>query len=132
MENQQVKLKVLEFANKVSNKKMGSKGAITASDPRYYIMEPVVSDEMAEVALVMEFRKPLSAEELSKRCGKSLELTEKLCWELSLAGVCFVNKKDGVDKYWYDTWVPGIMEMMCNNLENVLKYPQIAKAFEEY
>ena len=132
MENQQVKLKVLEFANKDRNKKMGSKGAITASDPRYYIMEPVVSDEMAEVALVMEFRKPLSAEELSKRCGKSLELTEKLCWELSLAGVCFVNKKDGVDKYWYDTWVPGIMEMMCNNLENVRKYPQIAKAFEEY
>ena len=71
MEEKQVKLKVLEFANKVSNKKMGSKGAITASDPRYYIMEPVVSDEMAEVALVMEFRKPMSAEELSKLCGKS-------------------------------------------------------------
>lgn len=132
MDNHQVKLKVLAFANKVSNKKMGSKGAITAIDPRYYIMEPVVSDEMAEVALVMEFRKALSAEELAKRSGKSVELTEKLCWELAMAGVCFVNKKEGVDKYWYDTWVPGIMEMMCNNLDNVRKYPQIARAFEEY
>ena len=132
MTNQTVKLKVLEFANKVSGKKVGGKGSFTAADPRYYIMEPVVSDEMAEVALVMGFRKPKSVAELAKLCGKPLELTEKLAWELALAGVCFVNKKEGVDKYWYDTWVPGIMEMMVNNKENVKKYPQIARAFEEY
>ena len=128
----EVKLKVLEFANKVSGKKMGSKSAITIDDPRYMILEPVVTEEMAEVALAMEFRKPLSAEELADRTGKPLEVVKQLCWELSLAGVCFVNQKDGVDKYWYDTWVPGIMEMMNNNLENVRKYPQIAKAFEAY
>lgn len=132
MSDQAVKLKVLEFANKVSGKKVGGKGSFTTADPRYYIMEPVVSDEMAEVALVMGFRKPRSAEELAVLCGKSVELTKKLAWELSLAGVCFVNKKEGVDKYWYDTWVPGIMEMMVNNKENVKKYPQIARAFEEY
>ncbi|MBP1756644.1 MAG: pyridine nucleotide-disulfide oxidoreductase, partial [Firmicutes bacterium] len=49
-----------------------------------------------------------------------------------MAGVCFVNNIDGVDTYWYDTWVPGIMEMMVNNKENVKKYPQIAEAFEAY
>ena len=63
----EVKLKVLEFANKVSGKKMGSKSAITVDDPRYTILEPVVSNEMAEVALAMEFRKPLSAEELAEK-----------------------------------------------------------------
>ena len=127
-----VNQKLLEFVNKVSNKKMGSKSMIPASDPRYYIMEPVVTEEMAEVALCMDFRKPKSAAELAVLCNKSVELTEKLAWELSLAGVCFVNKKEGVDKYWYDTWVPGIMEMMVNNKENVKKFPQIARAFEEY
>lgn len=132
MSEQAVKLKVLEFANQVSRKKMGSKGAITKEDPRYYILEPVVTDEMAEVALVMEFRKPLGVHELAERCGKSVEMTEKLAWELALAGVAFVNKIDGIDQYWYDTWVPGIMEMMVNNIENVKKHPQIAKAFEEY
>lgn len=132
MSNHVTKLKVLEFANKVSGKKMGSKGAITIDDPRYKVLEPVVSDEMAEVALCMEFRKPKSAQELSELCGKPVELTEQLAWELSVAGVCFVNKKEGVDKYWYDTWVPGIMEMMVNNKENVKKYPQIGRAFEEY
>ena len=132
MSEQIVKVKVLEFVNKVSGKKPGSKGSLTAADPRYKIMEPVVTEEMAEVALAMDFRKPKSAEELAALCGKPVELVSKLAWELSLAGVCFVNKKDGVDKYWYDTWVPGIMEMMVNNKANVKKYPQIGRAFEEY
>lgn len=126
------KIKVLEFANKVSRKKMGSKDQILATDPEYMILEPVVSDEMAEVALCMEFRKPMSAEEIAPLCGKDVETTGKILWQLAVDGVCFVNEKDGVDKYWYDTWIPGIMEMMVNNKENVKKYPQIPRAFEAY
>lgn len=124
--------KVLEFANKVSRKKMGSKSGIKTTDPEYMILEPVVTDEMAEVALCLQMRKPMSAEEVAPLCGKSVEETTKLLWELAVVGVCMVNEKDGVDKYWYDTWVPGIMEMMVNNKENVKKYPQIAEAFEAY
>ncbi|NCB64201.1 MAG: FAD-dependent oxidoreductase, partial [Clostridia bacterium] len=127
-----VKLKVLEFANKVSNKKPGSKNVFTEKDPEYKILEPVVTDEMAEVALCLDFRVPKSAEEVAGLCGKPLPLTTELLMALADAGVCFVNVKDGVDKFWYDTWVPGIMEMMSNNLENVRKHPQIAEAFEEY
>ncbi|BCY17394.1 pyridine nucleotide-disulfide oxidoreductase [Leptolinea sp. HRD-7] len=127
-----VKLKVLEFANKVSRKKMGSKGGIKETDPEYMILEPVVTDEMAEVALGMVMRKPLSAAEIAANCGKPVDVTTRLLEELAMAGVCFVNTIDGVDKYWFDTWVPGIMEMMTNNKENVKKYPQIARAFEAY
>ena len=127
-----VKLKVLEFANKVGKKKMGSKSGIKETDPEYMILEPVVTEEMAEVALCLEMRKPQSAAEIAARCGKSVEETSKLLWELALDGVCFINKKDGVDTYWYDTWVPGIMEMMTNNKENVKNHPQIAEAFEAY
>jgi NADPH-dependent glutamate synthase beta subunit-like oxidoreductase len=127
-----VKQKVLAFANKVSRKKMGSKAGIKPTDPEYMILEPVVTEEMAEVALCLEMRKPQSAEEIAALCGKSVEETAHLLWELSMAGVCFVNKVDGVDKYWYDTWIPGIMEMMTNNKENVKKHPQIAEAFEAY
>jgi NADPH-dependent glutamate synthase beta subunit-like oxidoreductase len=126
------KLKVLEFANKVSKKKMDSKNGIKPTDPEYMILEPVVSDEMAEVALCLDLRKPQSAEEVAVRCGKPVDKTARLLWDLSMAGVCFVNKIDGVDKFWHDTWVPGIMEMMTNNRENVKKHPQIAQAFEAY
>jgi len=82
--------------------------------------------------MCLEMRKPQSAAEIAALCGKSLEETTRLLWDLSVAGVCFINKIDGVDKYWHDTWVPGIMEMMTNNKENVKKYPQIAEAFEAY
>jgi NADPH-dependent glutamate synthase beta subunit-like oxidoreductase len=127
-----VKEKVLDLANKISRTKRGSKDEITPDRPEYYILEPVVTEEMAEVGLCMELRVPKSAEEISAQCGKSVEETSKLLWELAVAGAAFVNKIDGVDKYWHDIWVPGHMEMMVNNKENVKKYPQIAKAFDEY
>nr|WP_308742965.1 FAD-dependent oxidoreductase [uncultured Anaerocolumna sp.] len=127
-----VNRKVLELANHISRKKMGSKSGITETDPEYLILEPVVTEEMAEVALCMEIRKKSTAAELALLCGKPVKKTEKLLWELAKAGVCFVNQINGVDNYWYDTWVPGIMEMMVNNKENVKKYPQIAEAFEAY
>jgi NADPH-dependent glutamate synthase beta subunit-like oxidoreductase/Na+-translocating ferredoxin:NAD+ oxidoreductase RNF subunit RnfB len=127
-----VKEKVLDLANHISRKKRGSKNGVTAEDPEYKVLEPVVTDEMAEVVLCMKIRTKTNAVELAPLCGKSVEETEKLLWELAVAGVCFVNKINGVDTYWYDTWVPGIMEMMVNNKENVNKYPQIAEAFEAY
>ena len=127
-----VNQKVLVLANKIGNKKMGAKNQIQPGDPEYMILEPVVSDDMADVCMHLEFRAPKSAEEVAPLCGKSVEETHRILEELALAGVTFVNKIDGVDKYWYDTWVPGIMEMMTNNKANVKKYPQIAEAFEAY
>lgn len=130
------KQKVLMFANKVGNKKNGQKSGMTASytwtDPEYLILEPVVTDEMAEVALGMEFRVRMNAEQIAKASGKDIETTKRCLYELADAGVCFVNTIDGVDVFWYDSWIPGIMEMMVNHPTNPYKYPQIAAAFEAY
>ncbi len=127
-----VKEKVLDLANKISRTKRGSKSEIKPEDPEYRILEPVVTEEMAEVALCLDLRQPKSAEEVAALCGKSAEETAKLLWELAVAGVSFVNEIDGVDKYWHDLWIPGHMEMMANNKENVKRFPQIAEAFEAY
>jgi hypothetical protein len=123
---QEVKERVLDLANRISGKKRGRKGEIRATDPEYMIMESVVTDEMAEAALHMEQRKKITAAELSLRCGKTEETTHRLLMGLADAGVCFVNTVDGADVFWYDVWVPGIMEMMVAHRENVAKYPQIA------
>ncbi|MDR1068702.1 MAG: FAD-dependent oxidoreductase [Clostridiales Family XIII bacterium] len=128
----EVKEKVLDLANHIGGKKRGSKGEIKAGDPEYMILEPVVTDEMAEVALHMELRTKTTAAKLAQKCGKSEEETYRHLMELADAGVCFVNKIDGTDTFWYDVWVPGIMEMMVAHKENVAKYPQIAEAFEAY
>jgi len=127
-----VKERVLDLANHINRSKRGSKSGIKAEDPEYMILEPVVSDEMAEAGLCLELRNPKSAEDVAPLCGKSVEETSKLLWELAVAGVCFINKIDGVDKYWLETWIPGVMEMMVNNKENVKKHRQIAEAFEAY
>ncbi|WP_027633731.1 FAD-dependent oxidoreductase [Clostridium hydrogeniformans] len=127
-----VKEKVLDLANKISRTKRGSKSEIKPEDPEYKILEPIVTEEMAEVALCLELRKPKSAEEVAALCDKSVEDTRGILWKLAVDGVCFVNEIDGVDKYWHDLWIPGHMEMIVNNKENVKKYPQIAEAFEAY
>lgn len=128
----EVKVSVLKFANKVSRKKMGSKNGLTTQSPEYRILEPVVTEQMGEVALALEFRKHQNVKEVAAICGKSVELTRELLEQLADAGVAFVNHEAGEDVYWYDTWVPGIMEMMVNNLKNVRKYPQMAVAFNDY
>lgn len=127
-----VKERVLDFANHINRSKRGSKNGIKPDDPEYIILEPVVSNEMAEVGLCLELRKPKGAEEVALLCGKSVAEVSKLLWELAMAGACFVDQVDGVDQYWLETWVPGIMEMMVNHRENVRKYPQIAQSFEAY
>lgn len=125
-------IKLLEFVNKVSLTKMGSKGGVTYEDPRFKLLEKIVSEEMAEVALALEYRKHLLPEEIAVKCGKSVERTTELLWDLAMAGVATVKKENGKDTFWYETWVPGIFEMVVNNKENTAKYPQISKAFDDY
>lgn len=125
-------IKLLEFVNKVSMTKMGSKGMVTYDDPRFKLLEKVVSEEMAEVALALEYRVHLLPEQIAEKCGKSVERTTELLWDLAMAGVATVKKEDGKDTFWYETWVPGIFEMVVNNKENAAKYPQISKAFDDY
>jgi NADPH-dependent glutamate synthase beta subunit-like oxidoreductase len=129
-----VNKKVLELANKISRVKSGSKSAITPENPEYKILEPVVTEEMAEVGLFLELRKPQSAEEVAVLCGKSVEVTAKLLWDLAIAGVCLVGEKEGVDKYWFEIWVPGHMEMIVNHPDkkSVKDFKQAAEAFEAY
>jgi NADPH-dependent glutamate synthase beta subunit-like oxidoreductase/Fe-S-cluster-containing hydrogenase component 2 len=119
------------LANKISiESKTGI--VVSTSAPEYRILDPVVTDEMADVAMALKVRKYRTAEKIAGKCGKSLEETKELLWDLALAGVCVIKKIDGMDQYATDIWAPGIMEFMVNNLENVKKYPDIGKCFEEY
>lgn len=126
------KIKLLEFINKVSGIKMGSKKEIDESDPRYMLLEKVVSEEEAEVLLHLEYRVHKTIDEVAQACGKSYEKTKELLWSSAIAGAACVKSENGKDVFWYETWVPGIFEMVVNNEENRKKYPQISKAFDDY
>ena len=130
-----IKQKVLAFANHISKMERGEHHfEITANDPEYKILEPVVSEEMAEVGLCLGLGSSNAqpAEMIAASCGKSLEETTKLLGELAKTGACIMLPFEGMELYWTTIWVPGIMEAMVNGKEQVYKYPQIGEAFEEY
>lgn len=123
---------VLKLANMISRKKMGKKGGITVVDPEYRILAPVVTQEMAEIGLFLKFRIHQTAEDIAKASGKDVAYVHQKLLALADAGVSFVNTENGQDVFWHDTWIPGVMEMMANNLGNVEKHPEIAVAFNDY
>ncbi len=51
---------------------------------------------------------------------------------MAVDGSIKVEKENGVDKYFLELYVPGVMEYMVANRENIKKYPVIPKSFEEY
>ncbi|WLR42701.1 FAD-dependent oxidoreductase [Bacillus carboniphilus] len=127
-----VKERVLDLANKISRAKPGSRFEVKPEDPEYRILEPVVTDEMAEVALCLELRKPKTVEEVASICGMPLDRVDEILHQLAMDGVVGLSPKDGVDRFQLELWIPGVMEFMVVNKENVKKYPQIAECFEEY
>jgi len=127
-----VKEKVLDYANKISRVKRGTKGEIKPEYPEYRILEPILTEEMAEVGLCLRLREPQTVEEIAALCGKSVEQTSKLLWDLGMAGAACFQKLDGVDKFWHEIWVPGHMEMIVNHKENVKKFPVLAECFDSY
>lgn len=122
---------IMKLATKISVESKTYMG-IKETDPEYKILDPVVTDEMAEVAMGAKVRKNLTAEEIAMNCRKPLDVTKKLLWDLAVAGVIRMHTENGVDYYMLPIWVPGIMEMMVANKEQVEKYPVIAECFEEY
>lgn len=126
------KPKVLELANKIAAGITGGLMKVKYTDPEYRIMEPVVTDEMAEVALCLEIRKFKSVEEVAKRCGKPAAEVEKILYQMAVDGVIKLETVDGVDKYCLELFVPGVMEYMVDNKANLEKYPVMGECFEEY
>ncbi|MEG1165541.1 MAG: FAD-dependent oxidoreductase [Oscillospiraceae bacterium] len=105
---------------------------IDENAPEYYVLDCIVTDEMADVGLAMELRKPQTIEQIAKKCGKSVEEAYALAMELAKAGACVFHSENGVDLFELTVFVPGVMEKAVGNKELCEKFPQIARAFEEY
>ena len=126
-----IRKKILQLAKKIS----GPTALMVKWDenaPEYYVLDCVVTDEMAEVGLGMELRKPQTIAQICKKYGKDLETTRKLAYELAQVGACIFHEENGEDVFELTVFVPGVMEKMCENKELCEKFPAIPRAFEEY
>ena len=63
---------IMKLAKKISIESMTYTG-IKETDPEYRILDPVVTDEMAEVGLGLKVRKYLTTPEVAKSVGKPVE-----------------------------------------------------------
>ena len=98
---------ILKLGQKITDR-IGVK--VTVNDPEYWGLAGVVTDEMAEVALAMKVRVPDTAENIAKKCGKSVERTEELLKEMSVIGIIEYNweNADRHKQYILPMFVPGL------------------------
>ncbi|MDL2258790.1 FAD-dependent oxidoreductase [Eubacteriales bacterium OttesenSCG-928-K08] len=128
----QHKEKVMALANMIGRRDP-VKNSYEWDDPEYVILEAGVDDEMAEIGLAMGYFTKRTAKEMAGITGKSEEYCHEQMMKLAQYGTCFVNVINGEDTFWHaESWIPGVMEMIVNKLENVEKYPITAYAMEAY
>lgn len=120
---------ILDLANKIGRTKAGTGREAIPYGPEYYALEPILTDEQAQIAMHLAFREKRSAKDIAQLSGKPLETVRVALEYIAWAGVAFVNTVNGEDMYWHDIFVPGHLEMINNNKELVAKYPQVAEAF---
>ncbi|PKL23522.1 MAG: pyridine nucleotide-disulfide oxidoreductase [Spirochaetae bacterium HGW-Spirochaetae-3] len=122
---------IMKLACKISIESLTYTG-ITVEDPEYRILDPVVTDDMAEVGLGLKVRKWLTVADVARNVGKPEEHCAEQLLKLADAGVCKIAKHDGEDKCFLPIWVPGIMECMVANTANAERYPVLGECFEDY
>jgi NADPH-dependent glutamate synthase beta subunit-like oxidoreductase len=120
---------IVDLANKIGRTKAGSSREAIPFGPEYYALEPILNEYQAKIAMHLEFRKKISAEDVVKKSGEPFEKVKEALDYIAWTGVAFVNTIDGVDLYWQDIFVPGHLEMINNNKELVAKHPEVAEAF---
>ncbi|WP_235228388.1 FAD-dependent oxidoreductase [Oscillibacter valericigenes] len=125
---------ILKLGQMITNR-MGRK--ITYEDAEYWGLQGIVTDEMAEVALKMEVRKPKTLAQIAKLTGKDPEHLEKLLFEMCMVGLIEYNWEDLDGKnpnhekrYVVPLFVPGSAEFTNMNAKQLEEHPELGKFFE--
>lgn len=105
---------------------------VTVEDPEYWGLACVVTDEMAEVALKMKVRRPMTLPQLVKATGKDAGSLEKLLYEMSVIGLLEYNWENPQHEKQYvlPMFVPGSAEFTNMNQKQLEEHPELAKFFE--
>ena len=129
VDGREYRQEIVDLANKIGRTKAGTGMEAIPFGPEYYALAPILDEYQAKMAMNLEFRKKLSAEDVAKASGEPYEKVKEALDYIAWAGIAFVNTIDGVDMYWQDIFVPGHLEMINNNKELVAKHPEVAEAF---
>ena len=120
---------ILKLGQKITDR-IGHK--VTVEDPEYWGLAGVVTDEMAEIALKMKVRKPMTFSQLLKATGKNAEKLQGLLDEMSKIGLLEYNweNNEHEKQYVLPMFVPGSAEFLNMNEERLKEHPELAHFFE--
>lgn len=120
---------ILKLGQKVTDR-IGHK--VTVDDPEYWGLACIVTDEMAEVALKMKVRKPMTFPQLLKATGKEEKELEKLLEEMSIVGLLEYNWENPQKEKQYilPMFVPGSAEFTNMNRKQLEEHPELGRFFE--
>lgn len=120
---------ILKLGQKITDR-IGHK--VTTEDPEYWGLAGVVTDEMAEVALKMKVRKPMTFPQLLKATKKDEKDLQKLLDEMSRIGLLEYNWENPrhEKQYVLPMYVPGSAEFFNMNEQNLKEHPELGLFFE--
>lgn len=122
---------ILKLATKISLES-GTYMGVLPSDPEYMILDPIVTDEMAEVCMHIRVRKTRPIEEIAAAAKKPVEHCQAMVDKLAAAGIVRAVYEGEKEYYYMPIWVPGIMEGVLSVKEQCEKFPVLAECFERY
>lgn len=120
---------ILELGQKITDR-LGRK--ITYDDPEYWGLAEVVTDEMAEVALKMKVRHPVTIEQMVRLTGKDKDYLEKLLFDMGMVGLIEWNWENPrhEKQYVLPMFVPGSAEFTNMNERQLKEHPALGLFFE--
>ena len=86
----------IKIGQMITDRIPAKKGILTKDDPEYWGLASIVTDEMAEVALKMKVRKPMTLPELVKATGKPADELEPLLQQMAVVGLLEYNWENSV------------------------------------
>lgn len=121
---------IIKLGQKITDR-IGHK--VTVEDPEYWGFAGVVTDEMADLALKMKVRVPITSEKLAKKAKKSVEETEALLKDMSYIGLVEYNweNEKREKQYILPMFVPGSAEFMNMNPDVFENHPEVADFFHD-
>lgn len=124
--------KIAKLGQKITDNVRAKLRPLTVDDPEYWGLAGVVTDEMADVALKMKVRKPMTLPELVKATGKPAPELEPLLQQMSRVGLLEYNwENDRREKqYVLPMFVPGSAEFFNMNPAQVKEHPEVTAFFE--
>lgn len=124
--------KIARLGQMITDRIPAKKGILTKDDPEYWGLASIVTDEMADVALKMKVRKPMTLPELVKATGKPAGELEPLLQQMAVVGLLEYNWENPrrEKQYILPMFVPGSAEFFNMNKQQIADHPEVTAFFE--